>query len=166
MTIMTNKYNKHILAAAMLMVGGAATAQNLNSAYFTDQYAFRHTMNPAYGNEQNYVSIPAMGNINVSMHGNFGYEDVIMKNPRFGIDSDKKMTTFMNPYISDSKALDGFSTGNNRLTGDVNIAILSAGFKALAVITLWSLTQSLLWEWYCRMNSSNLHVTQATRPMI
>lgn len=44
---MTNKYNKHILAAAMLMVGGAATAQNLNSAYFTDQYAFRHTMNPA-----------------------------------------------------------------------------------------------------------------------
>ena len=130
MTIMTNKYNKHILAAAMLMVGGAATAQNLNSAYFTDQYAFRHTMNPAYGNEQNYVSIPALGNINVSMHGNFGYEDVIMKNPRFGIDSDKKMTTFMNPYISDGKALDGFSTGNNRLTGDVNIAILSAGFKA------------------------------------
>ena len=116
MTIMTNKYNKHILAAAMLMVGGAATAQNLNSAYFTDQYAFRHTMNPAYGNEQNYVSIPALGNINVSMHGNFGYEDVIMKNPRFGIDSDKKMTTFMNPYISDGKALDGFSTGNNRLT--------------------------------------------------
>ena len=130
MTIMTNKYNKHILAAAMLMVGGAAMAQNLNSAYFTDQYAFRHTMNPAYGNEQNYVSIPALGNINVSMHGNFGYEDVIMKNPRYGIDSDKKMTTFMNPYISDSKALDGFSTGNNRLTGDVNIAILSAGFKA------------------------------------
>lgn len=40
MTIMTNKYNKHILAAAMLMVGGAAMAQNLNSAYFTDQYAF------------------------------------------------------------------------------------------------------------------------------
>lgn len=114
----------------MLLTGGAAVAQNLNSAYFTDQYAFRHTMNPAYGDEQSYVSIPALGNISASLQGNFGYEDVVMKNPRYGIDSDKKMTTFMNPYISDGKALDGFSTGNNRLVGDVNVAILSAGFKA------------------------------------
>ena len=127
---MTNKYRKHILAAALLTIGGAATAQTLNSAYFTDQYAFRHTMNPAYGNDQSYFSIPALGNVNVSLHGNFGYEDVIMHNPRYGVDSDKKMTTFMNPYISDSKALDGFSTGNNRVLGDVNLTILSAGFKA------------------------------------
>lgn len=91
----------------MLMAGGTAMAQTLNSAYFTDQFAFRHTMNPAYGNDQGYFTVPALGNVNVSMHGNFGYEDVIMKNPRYGTDSDKKMTTFMNPYISDSKALDG-----------------------------------------------------------
>lgn len=114
----------------MLLAGSSAMAQTLNSAYFTDQYAFRHTMNPAYGNDQGFVTIPALGNINVSMHGNFGYEDVIMKNPRFGIDSQKKMTTFMNPYISDSKALDGFASGNNRVLGDVNLTILSAGFKA------------------------------------
>ncbi len=127
---MTNKYSKHILAAALMMMGGAATAQTLNSSYFTDQYAFRHTMNPAFDNEQNYVSIPALGNLSVNIHGNFGYGDIVMKNPMYGNGSDKKMTTFMNPYISDSKALDGFSTGNNRLAGDVNIAILSAGFKA------------------------------------
>ena len=35
----------------------------------------------------------------------------------------------MNPYISTSEALKGFSTGNNRLTGDVDITLLSAGFK-------------------------------------
>ncbi len=127
---MTNKYYKHILIAAVSMIGGTAMAQNLNSAYFTDQYAFRHTMNPAYGNDQSYVSVPALGNINVSLQGNFGYEDVILNNPRFGIDSDKKMTTFMNPYISDAKALDGFSTGNNRFVGDINLTVLSAGFKA------------------------------------
>lgn len=125
---MKYRYNKHILAAAMLMAGSAATAQTLNSAYFTDQYAFRHTMNPAYDNEQSFVSIPVLGNINASMHGNFGYEDVVMKNPMYD-GTNKKMTTFMNPYISDSKALDGFSTGNNRVTGDVNLTILSAGFK-------------------------------------
>lgn len=122
-------YNRHIIAAAMLMAGGTAMAQTLNSAYFTDQFAFRHTMNPAYGNDQGYFTIPALGNVNVSMHGNFGYEDVIMKNPRYGTDSDKKMTTFMNPYISDSKALDGFASGNNRVLGDVDLTILSAGFK-------------------------------------
>ena len=54
----------------------------------------------------------------------------LVKNPRFGIDSNKKMTTFMNPYISDAKALDGFSTGNNRVVGDVSVALLAAGFKA------------------------------------
>ncbi|HCD77849.1 MAG TPA: hypothetical protein DEQ27_06005 [Prevotella sp.] len=125
---MKYRYNKHILAAAMLIAGSAATAQTLNSAYFTDQYAFRHTMNPAYDNEQSFVSIPLLGNINANMHGNFGYEDVVMKNPMYD-GTNKKMTTFMNPYISDSKALDGFSTGNNRMTGDVNLTILSAGFK-------------------------------------
>ena len=114
----------------MLIAGGSAGAQNLNSAYFTDQFAFRHTMNPAFCNDQDYVSIPALGNVNVSMHGNFGYEDVVMKNPRFGIDSNKKMTTFLNPYISDAKALNGFSTGNNRMTADVSVALLAAGFKA------------------------------------
>lgn len=125
----TRKY-RYILAASLLMTGAAAMAQNLNSAYFTDQFTFRHTMNPAYGNDENYVSVPAVGNVNVSMQGNFGYEDVVMKNPRYGIDSQKKMTTFMNPYISESKALDGFSTGNNRMVGDVNVALLAAGFKA------------------------------------
>lgn len=126
---MTNKYSKHILTAAMLMIGSAAMAQNLNSAYFTDNYAFRHDMNPAYGNDQGYFSIPVLGNVNVNVQGNFGYEDVIMHNPRYGVDSDKKMTTFMNPYISDSKALDGFASGNNRVVGNVNLTILSAGFK-------------------------------------
>lgn len=113
----------------MLMIGSAAMAQNLNSAYFTDNYAFRHDMNPAYGNDQGYFSIPVLGNVNVNVQGNFGYEDVIMHNPRYGVDSDKKMTTFMNPYISDSKALDGFASGNNRVVGNVNLTILSAGFK-------------------------------------
>lgn len=126
---------KHIYircAAAFIMTAaaGGAMGQGLNSAYFTDDYKFRHDMNPAFGNEQNYVSIPALGNISVNLHGNFGYKDVVMDNPMYPHESGKRLTTFMNPYISNSAALDGFSKGNNRITGDVGLTILSAGFKA------------------------------------
>lgn len=113
-----------------MAVGCSAAAQTINSAYFTEDYKFRHMLNPAFGNEQNYVSIPALGNISVNTHGNFGYQDVIMSNPMYPSLSSKKMTTFLNPYISAEDALSGFSTGNNRITGDVSLTILSAGFKA------------------------------------
>ena len=118
------------MTAAMTLCGTAVTAQTMNSAYFTGDYKYRHDLNPAYGNEQNYISWPALGNLNVSTHGNFGYGDVVMNNPMFGKGSDKKMTTFLNPYISSSDALSGFSKGNNRISGNVDITILSAGFKA------------------------------------
>lgn len=121
---------KNLFIAALMAVGCSAAAQTINSAYFTEDYKFRHMLNPAFGNEQNYVSIPALGNISVNTHGNFGYRDVIKSNPMYPSLSDKKMTTFLNPYISAEDALSGFSTGNNRITGDVSLTILSAGFKA------------------------------------
>lgn len=120
----------YMMTAAMTLCGTSVTAQTMNSAYFTGDYKYRHDLNPAYGNEQNYISWPALGNLNVSTHGNFGYGDVVMNNPMFGKGSDKKMTTFLNPYISSSDALSGFSKGNNRISGNVDITILSAGFKA------------------------------------
>ena len=120
----------YMMTPAMTLSGTAVTAQTMNSAYFTGDYKYRHDLNPAYGNEQNYISWPALGNLNVSTHGNFGYGDVVMNNPMFGKGSDKKMTTFLNPYISSSDALSGFSKGNNRISGNVDITILSAGFKA------------------------------------
>mgnify|MGYP002570353048 FL=1 len=121
---------RNLFTAALMAVGCSAAAQTINSAYFTEDYKFRHMLNPAFGNEQNYVSIPALGNISVNTHGNFGYQDVIMSNPMYPSLSSKKMTTFMNPYISAEDALSGFSTGKNRITGDVSLTILSAGFKA------------------------------------
>lgn len=56
-------------------------AQGLNSGYFTTDYKQRHTLNPAFANEQQYITIPALGNINVRTQGNFGYGDVILPNP-------------------------------------------------------------------------------------
>ncbi len=123
------RIGKYILAASLAVVGGNAMAQGLNSGYFTEDYKFRHNMNPAFDNEQNYVSVPALGNLNVRTQGNFGLGDVVLDNPRYGIDSDKKKTTFMNPYISSADALAGFSTGTNKVNADVDITLLSAGFK-------------------------------------
>ncbi len=46
------------------MAGGwNAAAQTIRSAFFSEDYKFRHMLNPAFGNEQNFVSIPALGNI-------------------------------------------------------------------------------------------------------
>ncbi len=127
---MKSIYNKVYVALAMALASGGAMAQGLNSAYYTNDYKFRHTMNPAFGNEQNYVSVPVFGNLNVGIHGNFGYEDIIMDNPQYGKGSDKRLTTFMHPDISAGDALKGFSSGNNRIIGDIGVTILSGGFKA------------------------------------
>ena len=121
--------NKYMALGLLSMCSLHAMAQQLNSAYFTNDYKFRHTMNPAFGNEQNYVSMPGFGNVNVSLMGNFGYEDVIFDNPMFPSTSKDRLTTFMNPYISTPDALKGFNSGDNKILGDVSITVLSAGFK-------------------------------------
>ena len=121
--------NKYMALGLLSICSLHAMAQQLNSAYFTNDYKFRHTMNPAFGNEQNYVSMPGFGNVNVSTMGNFGYEDVIFDNPMFPSTSKDRLTTFMNPYISTPDALKGFNSGDNKILGDVSITVLSAGFK-------------------------------------
>ena len=123
------RQKKIILVATWMLTVVTMQAQNLNSAYFTDDFKYRHTMNPAYDNEQSYVAIPALGNLNLRMQGNFGYDAVIMNNPLAGQPGQKSMTTFLNPYIDSGAALDGFSTGNNRIIGNVGVTLLSAGFK-------------------------------------
>jgi len=123
------RQKRYILVATLVLMVVAIQAQNLNSAYFTEEYTYRHTMNPAFENEQSYFTIPILGNLNVRTQGNFGYDAVILPNPLAGQAGQKSMTTFMNPYIDNGTALSGFSTGNNRIVGNVGITILSAGFK-------------------------------------
>ena len=124
------KARRYIVAAVSMLLVMQAQAQNLHSAYYTDNYLYRHAMNPAYDNEQSYVAIPGLGNLNVNTKGNFGYEAVVMNNPLAGQPGEKKMVTFMHPSIDAAAALSDFSTGNNRIVGNVGIAVLSAGFKA------------------------------------
>ncbi len=119
---------KYILLSVGLMAAAATvTAQELNSAYFTRDYKYRHDLNPAFGNDQGYVSvIPGLGNLNVKMQGNFGVRDVLFKNPATG----KFDRTFLHPDVSTAEALDGFADGKNRVAVDTRVTLLSAGFKS------------------------------------
>lgn len=115
-----------LLSAIFAMAAGTAVAQELNSAYFTEDYNYRHDLNPAFGNSQNYVALPILGNVNMKMQGNFGLGSVLFKNPTTG----NYNYTFMHPDVSVSEALSGFKKGKNRILSDIGLTILSAGFSA------------------------------------
>ena len=117
----------HIILAIYTIICVSASAQNLHTGYFTNDFLYRHEMNPAFDNENSYFSIPMLGNVNVKSMGNFGYENIIRDNPLYPNHSDKELTTFMNPYLSDQ--LKGFSKGNNKVNAQANVSVLSAGFK-------------------------------------
>lgn len=122
-------YKKYLLSALLTATALPMMAQGLNSAYYTDDYKYRHTMNPAFDNEQSYLAIPLLGSMNVGLHGNFGLENIVMDNPLYATQGGKRLTTFMNPNISTDDALGGFNSGDNRLQGDIRYTLLSAGFK-------------------------------------
>ena len=115
---------------AMVIVAGLwlpVDAQELQTAYFSDSYLYRHDLNPAFDNEEGYFSIPFLGNINAGMLSNFRYDDVVRDNPLYPDRSDKKKTTFMNPYLRNG--LKGFSSGDNVMNGNLKLNIVSVGFK-------------------------------------
>ena len=124
-------YKRYLLAVTLMAQAGAMMAQDMNSAYFTDDYKYRHTMNPAYDNSQSYAAIPVLGNLNVRLQGSLGVGDFFFKNPDYGIKPGaKKTTTFMHPGISVSEALKGFDDGTNTVLMDMDIPIASVGFPA------------------------------------
>lgn len=116
---------RYTIAAASLAVACTLAAQDLNTGYFTQDYKYRHQMNAAFGNDQNYIAIPVLGNMNLKTQGNFGVDDFLFKNPANG----KYEYTFMHPDVSVEEALSGFNKGDNRLAADIGLTLLSAGFK-------------------------------------
>lgn len=117
-----NKYIKTIALATIATLSLTSTAQNTNSAYFMDGYNYRYQLNPAFGNEKNFISIPGIGNINAAMHGTIGLDDIL-----YNIDG--KTTTFLNPAVDASfiNDLDDVS----RLGSNINVNVLSIGFHGL-----------------------------------
>ena len=129
---MKTSFKRYIMAAVLTATAGTMMAQDLTSAYFTDDFKYRHDMNPAYGNDQGYVAIPVLGNFNFKLQGSFGVGDVLFKNPDYGKKPGaKKTTTFLHPDISYDEAMKGFDKDGNSLIFDMDIPIVSVGFKGM-----------------------------------
>lgn len=128
---MKTAFSKYFLAAALAALAGTTTAQELNSAYFTDDFKYRHDMNAAYGNDQGYAAIPVLGNLNTRLQGNLNAGSLLFANPDFGrVAGAKKTATFLHPSISASEALSGLDKDGNTLLMDMDIPIASVGFNA------------------------------------
>ena len=95
-----NRYIKTALLFTAAIASFSAVAQNTNTAYFTEGYMHRYQLNPAYGNDKNFISIPVVGNINGAMRGTIGVENLF-----YNVDG--QTTTFMNPAVDASKFLNG-----------------------------------------------------------
>lgn len=115
--------NKHLVAA---LIGFAAilpaAAQGTASGYFLENYNYRYQLNPAFGNEKSFVSIPGVGNLNVATRGSLQLSSVIYT-------LDGHTVLFTNPGISIGEVMDGISDCN-KIGADVKVNILSGGFKA------------------------------------
>lgn len=93
------------------------------SGYFLEGYNFRHQLNPAFAPERNFVSVPALGNLGVGAMSNVGVNTFLYKMP------DGRLTTFMNSSVGADEFL-GKLKDHNKITADLNLTLLSGGFRA------------------------------------
>lgn len=122
------KLSKYIIAVVAASGFIAANAQEApRSAYFLDGYSYRHELNPAFMGERNYVSIPALGNWDISLFSNVGVSTFLYKYNVPG--SDYKLTTFMSPTVDANTFLDKLGK-NNHINANLDLTVFSAGFKA------------------------------------
>lgn len=116
-------FNKYILAsAAAITACTGAFAQASYSGYFLDNYTHRYQLNPAMADDKGFVTFPALGNLNLGMHGNTHVTS-------FLYNVDGRTVLFTNPEIPASTVLSNIHD-KNRLGLNANLDILGVGFKA------------------------------------
>ena len=108
-----------ILAIAISTAVLPVSAQQLNSAYFTEGYKFRHQLNPAFASSRSYFAIPLVGNLNFGTQSNLGISNFLY--PYNG-----QLTTFMNGAVSADEFLGGLSK-NNKMNVGVSVPFFSVG---------------------------------------
>lgn len=116
-------YIKSLICAGILSCAAGVSAQTTYSGYFLENYDYRYQMNPAFGNNNSFVSFPALGNLNIHVRGNLHVNDVLYN-------LNGKTVLFTNPGISEKEAMSKFHE-KNRLGTNEKIDIISVGFKAL-----------------------------------
>lgn len=121
------------MAAVIAMLPVCASAQNLQSGYFDDNYLYRFQSNPAFGNEgHGFVALPGLGNLNVGTSGTIGVENIF-----YNVNG--KTTTLLNPGVSASEVLDGLKD-KNRLGINMRETVLAFGFSGLGGYNTFSIS--------------------------
>ena len=119
-------FKKITICLAVCAALPAVAQEAPRSAYFLDGYSFRHELNPAFSGERNYISVPALGNLDLGVFSNVGVNTFLYKTEP---GSPYKLTTFMSPTVDAATFLDKLKD-NNRINGNFDVTLLSAGFKA------------------------------------
>lgn len=114
---------RYIIVVVVLAMMLPATAQNLNSGYFTDGYLYRHETNPAFGNEQGYVAMPAIGNLNVGINSNLRVDNIL-----YNVNG--RTALFLNPQVSNSEFLGGIKN-KHLISEHLKLQVLGFGFKGM-----------------------------------
>lgn len=126
----------YIIGAALASAAFTAGAQQASrTAYFLDGYTFRHELNPAWGGEHNYFSIPVLANIGVGLQSNVGVSTFLYTE---GVRPGYDLTTFMSPNVSADEFLNKLHNYNH-INANVNLTLLSFGFKAFGGFNTFSL---------------------------
>lgn len=122
---MQREIKKYILLIAGFAVTFTAAAQSFRAAYFLEGVTTRHRLNPALMSEQNYISIPGLGNTGAGAQGNIGLTDFIYKydDPTGKYD----LTTFMSSTVGREQFLSKLHD-INRINVHSEITILGTGF--------------------------------------
>ena len=122
---MKNTIKRFAVTLLFLATTVVAGAQALRTGYFLDGYAYRYRLNPALMNDQNYLSFPLLGEMNLKTAGNLGLADVLYDTP-----DGTNLVTFMHPSIAAEDFLANINE-NNAIAVDFDMTLLSTGFFAL-----------------------------------
>lgn len=106
-----------VIAVASLTSVVAQT--NTYSGYFLDNYLYRHQLNPALGNDNNFVGFPGLGNLTIQTQGTVHLNKIFYP-------MDGKTVLFTNPDLTNVSKF-----GNsNKLGFNLRENIINFGFKA------------------------------------
>ena len=113
---------KYIFSGALVMAGiSFMNAQtNTYSGYFLDNFLYRHQMNPALGNTENFIGFPGLGNLEIGTQGTVHLNNIIYN-------LNGKTVLFTNPNLTNVKSF----ANSNRLGVNLRENIINFGFKGM-----------------------------------
>ncbi|MBQ6287468.1 MAG: hypothetical protein IJK73_07440 [Bacteroidales bacterium] len=98
-------------------------AQTLQTAYFSEDYAYSYRLNPAFHAGYSFVGLPFIGNSSAAYKGSFSLNDLFYKQAG-------ERVTFMNQAVSSSDFLGNFKKGLNSISSESYSTLGAVGFKA------------------------------------